>query len=143
MRDDRRKLWALLILTLLFLLTGCGNTEEETKSEQMYFVSFTWDASIGYLLDSCMEHTAGRETDGNIQSAVLHMPWEPGFHLQKGNLYCANEEWELLREESLGNLYFGEDGRYVSGDPELDAIVETLIFQFQQENEESDRYELL
>lgn len=101
------------------------------------------DASTGYLLDSCMEHTAGRETDGNIQSAVLHMPWESGFHLQKGKLYCANEEGQLLREESLGNLYFGEDGRYVSGDPELDEIVEKLIFQFQQENEEADRYGLL
>ena len=96
-----------------------------------------------YLLDSCMEHTDDRETDGNIQSAVLHRPWTLGLHLQRGILYCANEEWELLREESLGNLYFGENGRYVSGDPELDAIVETLIFQFQQENEESDRYELL
>lgn len=101
------------------------------------------DASTGYLLDSCMEHTAGRETDGNIQNAMLHMSWEPGFHLQKGILYCANEEGELLREESLGNLYFGEDGRYVSGDPELDEIVEKLIFQFQQENEGADRYTLL
>lgn len=114
-----------------------------TEKQQVPLDVNPGDASTGYLLDSCIEHTAGTETDGNIQSAVLHMPWEPGFRLQKGGLYCADEAGKLLREESLGNLYFGENGQYVSGDPELDEIVEKLIFQFQQENKEADRYELL
>lgn len=100
-------------------------------------------SNIGYLLDSCIGHTIGTSTDSNIQNAVMDMPWEEGFHLQNGFLYYANSEGQLLRDEALGNLYFGENGRYTTNDPELDELSAKLISEFQQGGTVTDRYELL
>jgi len=51
----------------------------------------------------------------------------PGFFWSDGWLYCADEDGYLIKNQYLGTLYFGPDGRYTSGSPELDGYVAALI----------------
>lgn len=44
-------------------------------------------------------------------------------------LCCVQPDGTYLKDGSVGYLYFGEDGRYTTGDAELDAQVEQLLAQ--------------
>ena len=78
-----------------------------------------------------------------MMQAVLEMPWEPGFTLLDGWLYYADENGTLLRNGKVGTMVFGEDGRYTSGDAELDEMVAGLIAGFAREDPAADRYAIL
>ena len=52
---------------------------------------------------------------------------EPGFVWTDGRLYCAGEDGRFIKNRYLGSLYFGPDGCYTSGSPELDGYVAALI----------------
>ncbi len=75
--------------------------------------------------------------------AVFRMPWQPGFANLDGWLYYADENGVPILDGSLGTLTFGKDGRYTSGDPELDAMVAELIAGFIREDPAADRETLL
>ena len=52
---------------------------------------------------------------------------EDGFRWVDGYLYCVDEDGYFLKNRYLGSLFFGPDGRYASGSPELDDYVAALI----------------
>lgn len=94
------------------------------------------------LLEASIPHTPA--LDG-ISWAQLDLPtgWEPGFCLQDGWLYYVKEDGCLVRNEEMGLLTFDADGRYTSGDAELDIIVADILNQFATEHPEMDRFDLL
>lgn len=94
------------------------------------------------LLEACMPH-APEETGQPIDEAVLRMPWPAGFTNHCGWLYYADESGKLLRDGMVGTLAFGADGRYTSGDAELDATVASLLEGFLLAGAQAERMELL
>lgn len=52
---------------------------------------------------------------------------EDGFVLSDGFLYELDSTGHIMKEHSDGMLYFAADGRYTSGDVELDELVASLI----------------
>lgn len=94
------------------------------------------------ILEACLSHTPSEE-GLPIGEAVLNMPWEPGFTNHCGWLYYADENGNLLRNGQVGTLTFGADGRYTSGDEELDAIVAELVDRLLKENPEAERLDVL
>ena len=51
----------------------------------------------------------------------------PGCHRKDGHLFYVDENGELLRGTSLGNLTFDDNGRYTCGVPETDALVAQIL----------------
>lgn len=98
------------------------------------------DAAI--LLESSVPHTPG-ETGTAWADISLPTPYEPGFVNLDGWLYYVNEDGYFLKDGDVGDLHFGTDGRYTSGDADLDKYVADLIKGFQEANPEKDRFELL
>lgn len=94
------------------------------------------------LLEASMAHTCTYEGIKWV-SYDLPMDWEPGFVLEDGWLYYVQENGYLLRDEKLGLLYFGENGRYTSGDAELDQLVADILRSFTEKNPNMDRFDLL
>ena len=70
------------------------------------------------LLESCLPHT--HNSEGNTWSALeLPAPYEPGFVNIDGYLYYVKEDGYFLKDDNVGELYFGADGRYSTGDADL------------------------
>ena len=93
------------------------------------------------ILEAVMEHTPS-DSGSQWIDAVLTGKWEPGYHVLGGHLYYANAEGNLLRDESLGTLYFDESGRYTRH-PDLDPLIAELLEQFILESPQASREELL
>lgn len=99
-------------------------------------------ADRAVLLESCMPHT--HDNTGTTWSELeLPAPYEPGFVNIDGWLYYVKEDGYFLKDEQLGELYFGADGRYTSGDSELDQMVAERIAKFFEENPDKTRFEIL
>lgn len=94
------------------------------------------------LLEASMPHSCTYE---GIKWVSYDLPtgWDPGYVLENGWLYYVQEDGFLLRDEKVGLLYFGEDGRYTSGDPELDQLVADILRSFTEKNPDMDRIDLL
>lgn len=94
------------------------------------------------LLEASMEH--GCSYDG-ITWASYKLPtgWDPGFVLNNGWLYYVQEDGYLLKNEKVGLLYFGENGRYTSGNTELDQMVADILRSFTENNPDMERIDLL
>lgn len=73
----------------------------------------------------------------------LPVAYEPGFVNIDGWLYYVQEDHYFLRNDSLGTMTFGADGRYTSGDADLDATVAAILSQMIDANPEMDRLEIL
>lgn len=94
------------------------------------------------VLEATLAHSVAQDGQRILDAAVA-MPWTPGFSNIGGWLYYADENGVLLRDGQVGTMTFGPDGRYTSGDPELDAIVAEDLDQFIRENPAQDSFELL
>ena len=70
-------------------------------------------------------------------------PFEPGFVNIDGWLYYVQEDGYFLTDGDVGQLHFDSNGRYTSGDAELDGYVTELIRGFQEENPDKDQFGLL
>lgn len=94
------------------------------------------------LLEASMPHTCTYE---GIKWGSYDLPtgWEPGFVLENGWLYYVNDDGYLLRNEKIGLLYFGENGRYTCGDTELDQLVADILRSFTDKNPHMERIDLL
>lgn len=94
------------------------------------------------LLEAAVPHTP--DSAGILwQNVELVTGLKPGFVNLEGWLYYIKEDGYMLRDADLGMLHFGADGRYTTGDLELDQIVADLLNRFIQENPEATRFELL
>ena len=94
------------------------------------------------LLEAYLRHTPD---DTGITWADVELPVteEPGFLLKDGILTYVKEDHYLLRDGTVGLLYFDADGHYTSGDTELDQMVTALLKQFAEQAPDADRLTLL
>lgn len=70
-------------------------------------------------------------------------PYEPGFVNIDGWLYYVQDNGYFLKEGNVGELNFGSNYRYTSGDETLDAYVADLLKGFIEANPDKDRFGLL
>lgn len=99
-------------------------------------------SDVTVLLEACLRHTADPEgqqwSDLNVTTG-----WEPGLHLVDGWLFYVQPDGQLLRNGQLDDLQFGPDGRYTSGDPELDILVADVLCRIVEENPDLEGLDLL
>ena len=90
------------------------------------------DADFALLLEASVPH---RADDGGLTwpEQTLSTGREEGILLCGDELYCVGADGFLLRDASLGPLYFGADGRYLSGDEALDERVKSCLAALRQQ----------
>lgn len=117
-------------------------TQTVQPSIQLPADLFAYTPNVIALLEASVPHSP--DADGSTWAQFdLPTGWEPGFRLQDGWLYYVKEDGRLMRNEEMGLLTFDADGRYTSGDAELDNIVAGILNQFVTENPEMNRFDLL
>ena len=94
------------------------------------------------LLEASLRHTTD-DAGQHWSDLELLTGWDPGLHLVDGWLYYVQEDGQLLRDGQLNRLTFGPDGRYTSGDPELDTLVADILKRIVEENPDLEGLDLL
>ena len=80
------------------------------------------------VFEAATEHTASPSAGGETYTWYERQSFSPGFNLLGTELYYADPETlEPLRDGYAGELYFGPDGRYTSGDAVLDGYVKDVL----------------
>ena len=80
------------------------------------------------VFEAATEHTASPSAGGETYTWYERQSFSPGFNLLGTELYYADPETlEPLRDGYAGELYFGPDGRYASGDAVLDGYVKDVL----------------
>ena len=102
------------------------------------------DPDYALLLEASVPHTADESGDRWTELA-LPTGSEPGMLLQGTELYCVGDNGFLLRNAAVGPLVFGPDGRFSSGDAELDSYVTERLAALQEQFPEdaADRFAML
>ena len=106
-----------------------------------------------YLGEDGIPKTGWVEADGNWyrldESGIVQLdmaepaPYKPGFVNIDGWLFYVQENGHFLKDGDVGELHFGSNYRYTSGDEVLDGYVAKLIDGFIKENPKKDRFALL
>lgn len=125
-------------------LLGRGDGETVTLAEPKG-VPLDIDAKTAdfvCLLEASMDHSVDAEGQ-DWQSVELPTGMEPGFVNLEGWLYYVQEDGYFLRDGTVGTLYFGPDGRYTCGDPELDQIVTDVLAELIRVNPGVEGVDLL
>ena len=105
--------WICAVL-MLMLTAGCTSDGTEAQSSVL---SGSADATSSGIVSSV-------STEPEIK---LPTDMTPGFKMQDGWLFYVDDSGNLLKDGKVGDLYFGADGRYTTGNLELDEMVaETL-----------------
>lgn len=105
------------------------------------------DVSVGRtdyaaLLKASLPHE--ESADGTVWTElILPTSYAPGFVNIDGWLYYVQEDGYFLRDGKVGDLTFTADGRYTSGDAELDALVADILDDIVRENPGAERIDLL
>ena len=94
------------------------------------------------LLEATLPHTHEDSTIPWTQVAVAHKT-PAGFFNVDGWLYYVGEQGAFVRNTEVGELAFDADGRYTSGDAELDAMVANILAGILAENPDAERIDLL
>ncbi len=139
-QEPTRASFAQSMLTLL----GRSIDEAQTVAEDAVIPGdvHTGRTDAAWLLEACLAHTP--DENGTAWEAMeLPSAYEPGFVNIEGWLYYVKEDGYFLKDGDLGDLHFGPDGRYTSGDAELDAMVAELLKKFIEENPDKTQFELL
>ncbi len=125
-------------------LLGRNNAELLTLSEQSILpadVNLEREDAI-CLLEASVPHMPSEE-GGTWLQLDLPTAYEPGLVNIDGYLYYVREDGYFLREDTVGDLTFGKDGRYTSGDHELDATVAQILAKITADNPEGERLQWL
>lgn len=86
----------------------------------------------------------GTDDEADIVDALLSCKWESGKYLLKGYLYEADANGHVLRAETVGDhLVFGDNGRFTSGNAELDDRSAEIVYAQICLNPKYDTYKLL
>ena len=106
-----------------------------------------------YLAENGTPVTGWQELDGGCyifdEQGVLWMDmaqktaYEPGLVHIDGWLYYVQEDGHFLKDGKVGQLTFGSNYRYTTGDVELDGYVAERLASFIEANPKKDRFELL
>lgn len=94
------------------------------------------------LLEASVAHTSA-DTGSSWLEMDLPSAFEPGFVNIHGYLYYVQEDGAFLKNGESGGLQFGADGRYTSGDEDLDTMVAEILDKIIAGNPEADRLEQL
>lgn len=94
------------------------------------------------MLEACLphSHSEGGET---WQEILQGLTYEPGFYNLGGWLYYADETGKFVKDTQVGSLSFGADGRYTSGDEELDALVAGILEELIAGDPGAERLDIL
>lgn len=112
------------------------------QSEGTYYLNENGIPSTGWL--ELEGNTYYLNYDGVVEiDFAKPAPFKPGFAHFQGHLYYVQEDGYFLRNGNVGQLHFGANGRYTSGDEALDAYVTELVAGFIEENPDKDRFGLL
>lgn len=80
------------------------------------------------VAEAALTHEYRREGEKEIYASIPEFDrLEPGFFQIGTALYCIGEDGVALTDTDVGNLHFGEDGRYTSQDIQLDALVNGVL----------------
>lgn len=82
------------------------------------------------ILEASVPHEAASGPEGAEtweSFSPLPSQREPGYYLESGELYCLGEDGFYLRGASVGVLDFGADGRYTTGNEELDQRLTAIV----------------
>lgn len=112
-----------------------GHTPDHEKIDSI--VPVYTDVSQNYwayydIMEASVPHTIlsnenSAETWDTVDTASLHRPTGP---MTVGlELYYIDNTGAPVKGQYVGGLYFGEDGRYTSGDAEIDAYVKNVLSQ--------------
>lgn len=94
------------------------------------------------LLEASVSHIQAE--DGKPWAQIdLPTDLEPGFLNRDGYLYYITDDGYYLKDSKVGDLYFGKDGRYTTGDTELDAQVAQILKKLMEENPDKEGLALL
>ena len=100
------------------------------------------DKDYWTLVEACVSHEF--ETDAKGEKWTGSVPVEPvpeGPYLLDLQLYWIGEDGVALRNADMDNLHFGADGRYTSGNEELDGLIRGILAEIYEEG--MSREELL
>ena len=94
------------------------------------------------LLEASVVHSSNtKKTTWN--HLTLPIEYSPGFTVINGWLYNVKTNYLFMKNESQGSFAFGPDGRYTSGDPQLDEAVAQTIRELVRKNPGVGRRALL
>ena len=111
------------------VIRGMGGSEVTRAEAAVCFnrlFGFSPSDEGAYCPDVSPEHWAYRDILTAAERRDIPRLAE-GFFVHDGELYCADERGYLLKNAYEGSLFFAADGRYTSGDAELDALVTKAI----------------
>lgn len=134
-----RSEFALILSALL------GRLEEAVIIEDDRLLPYDVSAEredISVVLEAYLHHTHG-EGEQPWEELAAERKNAPGFFNADGWLYCVDENGELVRDAQVGVLTFDADGRYTSGDAELDVMVAEILAKIIADNPDTERIDLL
>lgn len=110
------------------ILGRAGDSGDDHSLSGTFFdISFDnehfWDAAEATLAHEYKLEN-GREKWTSSEGLELH---EPGIFFIGVKLYYAGEDGGVVTDKEIDGLYFGPDGCYSSGNPNLDVVVWSIL----------------
>ena len=84
------------------------------------------EASVSHRIDPAAEKERWTEAEG--------LRYPAGQVFAGVDLYYAGEDGVILRDQTVGGLYYGPDGRYTSTDEEIDEYVRAILAEVTSED---------
>lgn len=82
------------------------------------------------------------QNDYSVRTQRYMTGYETPVYEYNGKMYYVKEDYSLARNESVGYLYFGTDGAYTTGDPELDSVCYSFISDIIRDTSKTQRQKL-
>lgn len=102
-----------------------GHVVHTAKSGTVSGVSYTCEGSSGKCTVNASILTAA---DGNHYLVSGNKPvTSPGLHDLSSGLYYVNSNGTVLLSGSWNGLYFGSNGKYTSGNSQIDSYIENIV----------------
>ena len=98
--------------------------------------------NFAQLMEAAVSHTHAE--DGKTwEEVAVELQLEPGYMHIDGYLYYVDENRQMVKGKTVKGLTFGDDGRYTSGDKDLDKTVADILKKIIEENPKAKRLDLL